>query len=278
MKHSHPIIFARSSCSHCSFVFSSFQAESWTQCPQCSETGVKQMWPDVSALKLFEMTLSFAMRADRKIDDARQQLVRGARESLGKDIEGALLAEAALEAQAIYNNAPEEDRWQQSLFERILQDIQARLNLNTPDEANMLWGYLGAYTETTDESRVAVILACTFLERLLGDVLIALGITSGLTYTQAEKQLDNLQSIDQRKVFFFEKTRPQISLDAAFQALGYATFWNDWNAVRKVRNKFIHGYPWAIGAETSSLAVTTAKLANPALARLQNAYCINNPC
>jgi hypothetical protein len=238
------------------------------------------LWPDASALKLFEMTLSFAMRADGKIEDARQQLVKGARESLGKDIEGVLLAEAALEAQATYNDAPEEDRWQQSLFERILQDIQARLNLNTPDEANMLWGYLGAYTETTDESQVAVILACTFLERLFGDVLTVLGITSGLTYTQTEKWLDNLQSIDQRKVFFFEKTRPQISLDAAFQALGYAAFWNDWNVVRKVRNKYIHGYPWSIGAETSRLAVTTAKLAIPALARLQNAYCINinNPC
>lgn len=236
------------------------------------------LWPDTSALKLFEMTLSFAMRADGHIDNARQQLVRGARESLGREIEGALLAEAALEAQAIYNNAPEEDRWQQSLFERVLQDIQARLNLNSPDEANMLWGYLGAYTETTDESQVAVILACTFLERLLGDVLTVLGITTGMTHVQAEKKLDkHYQRMDQRKAFFLEKTRPQVGLDAAFQELGYQAFWANWNTIRKKRDKFVHGYPWAIGVETTRLAVTTAKHAIPALARLQNAYCIRQP-
>lgn len=235
------------------------------------------LWPDASALKLFEMTLSFAMRADGKIEDARQQLVKGARESLGKDIEGVLLAEAALEAQATYNEAPEEDRWQQSLFERILQDIQARLNLNSPDEANMLWSYLGAYTETTDESQVAVILACTFLERLLGDVLTVLGITSGLTHIQAETRLDDLQSINQRKAFFLANTHLQVSLGDAFQELGYAAFWANWNSVRAARNKFVHGYPWAIGVGTSRLAVTSAKQAIPALARLQNAYCIRQP-
>lgn len=232
------------------------------------------LWPDASALRLFEMTLYFAERADGKASDARQQLARDAKELLGKDLDSAFLVSAALEAQAIYNQASEDDRWTEALFDRILCAMQSRLNLESLDQARMLWGRLGAFSETTEEGQVTVILACTFLERLLGDVLTMLGITSGLDHSQAERRMEKCQSIDQRKDFFHDKTRPQITMDEAFRSLGCEAFWANWNTIRQRRNDFIHGMPWAIGEETTRLAVKTSKQAIPALARLQNSYCI----
>lgn len=235
------------------------------------------LWPDASALKLYEMTLNFAALADSKMSDARRQLARTASELLGRDMDGALLTTTALEAQAIYAHAPEEDRWTQALFDDILRAIQSRLSLESVDEAITLWGHLGSYSETTDESQVAVILACTFLERLLGDVLAVLGVASGMSHAKAEKKVnDDIQSITARDKFFAQHAH--VSLEAAFCALGYQAFWDDWKGIRQHRNDFIHGLPWAIGAETARAAVATAKQAVPALARLQNAYCINNPC
>ncbi|HKT39235.1 MAG TPA: hypothetical protein VJR48_12745 [Ktedonobacterales bacterium] len=232
------------------------------------------LWPDASALKLFEMTLTFAERANGMVSDARQQLASDAKELLGKDFDGELLVSAALEAQAIYNQATEEDRWTDALFDRILRAIQTRLSLESLDQARMLWGLLGAFSETTEDGQVTVILACTFLERLLGDVLTVLGITSGLTYSQAERRMEKCQSIDQRKAFFHDMTRLHVTMDNAFQSLGYGAFWSDWNTIRKRRNDFVHGLPWAIGEETTRLAVKTSKQAVPALAQLQNTYCI----
>lgn len=237
------------------------------------------LWPDVSALKLYEMTLSFAALTESKVSAARQQLARAATELLGRELDSALVVTAALEAQTIYNQAPEADRWTQALFDEILRAIQTRLGLASEGEATELWGRLGAYSESTDENQVIVVLACTFLERLLGDVLAVLGVTSGMSYSQAEKKIfKDLQSITQRNRFFAQRTG--MSLGDAFSALGHQPLWDGWNTIRKRRNDFIHGLPWApwvISVETAQTAIAIAEQAIPALARLQNAYCIRQP-
>lgn len=277
MAHLHPIVLARSSCPDCFFVFPALQTDSAALCPRCSGSGVKMLWPDISTLKLYEMTLYFAALADGKVSDARQQLARTVSGLLGRDVDDVLLTTTALEAQAIYEHAPEADRWTQALFDEILHVIQSRVGPASEHETTQLWGFFGSYSEATDESQVAAILACTFLERLLGDVLTVLGITTGMSHTKAERTVnDDLQSIKARDTFFAQHAH--VSLETAFLAIGYQAFWDDWKAIRQRRNDFIHGQPWAIGAETALVAIATAKQAAPALARLQNAYCINSPC
>lgn len=266
----------RTYCGDCGFVLGvAVGAGPRRQCPNCGSMETLLLWPDVSALTLLDMVLYFDRRAGSRDEDARARLAARASEILGREITPAVATSVALDAQRIYNDAGE-SAWEQRVADEMLEAVRSGLGLATREEALAVWAELGQYSDSVEEHKVVVILASTYLERLFGDVLIVLGVTNGMKWSQAERKIeDDIQSMPRREEFF--QQHAQVSLTDALAACAHASFSDDWKALRRSRNKFIHGFPWAINGATARLAVKLSLEAIPVFADLQNTHCVRKP-
>lgn len=263
---------ARSTCADCGYVAGGLVADPHATCPNCGGNDVNVIWPDISALTLLDMVIYFDQLAQARNEDAQTTIAQRVSDVLHCEVAPQTLADVALEAQDVYNQAGD-SRWEAWVSDKMLDVVKTRLGLATREEALAIWAELGQYSDTVEEHKVVVILACTYLERLFGDVLVMLAIKSGKTAKQAEKKVDDdLQSMPKREAFFKQHT--SIDVNDALAACAPPSFSADWSALRKARNDFIHGFPWAIHGTTARLAVKVASDAIPVFAELQNRYCI----
>jgi hypothetical protein len=89
------------------------------------------------------------------------------------------------------------------------------------------------------ESEVVVILAATFLESLLEDMLARIMASEGASVRLREAVLDTLRSVGQRIGKLFP-TLTGVQFEEAAAEAGLPEFPRRWRALRSERNAFIH--------------------------------------
>ncbi|MDP2233204.1 MAG: hypothetical protein Q8K89_06180 [Actinomycetota bacterium] len=120
--------------------------------------------------------------------------------------------------------------------------------------------------EAAGESEIVVILAETFLEAILEDILDRMLSTRGADVVVREVVLDGQRAIGARIGRIF----PQLSgeeFERAASELGYHEFPRRWREVRQARNSFIHDSPFKGSRDTLD-----AKMAAQAMELLDQAY------
>lgn len=116
------------------------------------------------------------------------------------------------------------------------------------------------------ESEIVVILAETFLEAILEDILDRMLSVRGADVVVREVVLDGQRAIGARIGRIF----PQLSgeeFEKAASELGYNEFPRRWREVRQARNSFIHDAPFGEARQTLD-----AKMAAQAMELLDQAY------
>lgn len=107
-----------------------------------------------------------------------------------------------------------------------------------------------AYHDDRD-SEIVVILAATFLETMLEDVIDRILVARGADVTVRAAVLDGHRAIGAR----IGKLFPQLTgeeFEHAATELGYGSFPHRWRELRQARNAFIHDSPFASPQETLS--------------------------
>jgi hypothetical protein len=117
---------------------------------------------------------------------------------------------------------------------------------------------------------VVSILAVTLIEVLLVDLLTNLKAKyEQVSISEAREEVEKPKSFEERYNLFlcytgedFPKTVQQIS----------KPFWNHWEYVRKKRNIFVHGSPYALGWEVCKRAFKLASESVGIFAKLNNQF------
>jgi len=239
-------------------------------CPKCGITGVtRHIFPDLSSLKLLEMVGYFYVKACDRIEDKKAELVDVLREKIDQTYEPQLVIKTAREIQNFYQKYG----GKQSEYDKILKIIQERLSLQSGEEAEKVFVPLFGYSNTFEEHKVVVILTCTLLEKLFGDLLVLIYTRKGMNWSEAEKKVQRLDNFPKRCDSFKEETN--LSLEkASNQDSMLHGFFQNWLDIRKARNTFVHGSPYIIKISTAEKAFNLAKNAFSFFAYLQNRFCI----
>jgi len=210
----------------------------------------------------------FYTKACDRIEDLQAELVDVLREKIGQTYDPQFAIETARKIQNFY----QKHGGKQSEYDKMLEIIRECLSLQSSEEAERVFVPLFGYSDTFEEHKVVVILTCTLLEKLFDDLLVLIHTCKGMNWSRAEKKVRRLRGFDKRCRAFEKATN--LSLEKAIGQCSIPGFLPDWVDVRKARNTFVHGSPYAIGVSTAEKAFNLAKNAFSLFAYLQNRFCV----
>lgn len=240
-------------------------------CPNCGATGeIRQVFPDGSAYKLLKMLTYFHKVAIDRTSESENRLIAGLAERLGRACAKKEAHRALEEVHRIYSVR----RRRGQEYDRAAAAMQKLLSIDSDAEAREVVVLLLAHHETVEEHAAVVILTCTLLEKLLDDLLVLMaGTRDAQDYRTARQTVKSLGRFDDRKKLFKKISR--ISLAAAVERCPAERFWSTWCGLRKTRNHFVHGQPFAISVSTAEHAFRLATNSVPVFAFLQNLTCLS---
>ena len=108
---------------------------------------------------------------------------------------------------------------------------------------------------------------------MLDHLLETIGSTKAIddqSYRAIVERVEHLMSFEARTDYFKELTG--ISMQRAIGATPFSAFYDDWNTLRQERNDFVHGFPFAVGESTATMAFRLTQDAPRLFAQLQNTY------
>lgn len=232
-------------------------------CQKCGNISkTPHIFPDFSSLKLLEMIEYFYERTCHRSNDLKTKLLDIIKKELGKKYHTNLVIKTVRKIQKIYKTG------KRSEYNEMLKIIRKELSLKSSDEALKVFGPLLSYTDTFEEHKVIVILTCTLLEVLFNNLLVLIYECKGMTLSQAEKKVYKLQGFDKMCEVFEIETG--LIFKNEINKYSSHDFYKDWEFIRKKRNKFIHGIPYAINRSIATKALNLAKEASNVFAHLQN--------
>lgn len=264
--------FMWSACPHCNFVSDSAGLSNpRALCQQCKQSGVRLMFPDPSHLYLLDMVAYFHQRATERAENLAGELVTAVKKEIGGKFTPNQLVAAARDLQQLLNKARTCQRAPDVSV--VVERTWRRLNLSSPDDAQRIWTILALYSGTMEEHKVVPILSGTLLETMLDHLLETIGSTKAMddqSYRAIVERVEHLMSFETRTDYFKELTG--VSMQSAIVATPFSTFYDDWNKLRQDRNDFVHGFPFAVGESTATMAFRLTQDAPKLFAQLQNQY------
>ena len=217
--------------------------------------------------RLLEMVAYFYARACERLAGIQNELLRTLNEQVGRHFDWNSVARIVV---AIHKFRGAQDMIDtEETFEQMLGTIQISLGLNSTEDARKVFPSLFGYTDTTEEHQVIVLLAAAMLEKLFKDLLsrmiTAIPLAAKHSLTKSQGHID-------REQLFAERTGK--SLETAIKSIGSPRFYSKWQSIRRARNEFMHGSPFAIGANAAEEAFEVAKDSFGIFAELHNNFCV----
>lgn len=213
------------------------------------------------------MISHFYASALERHDDRAEVLARHLSEQLGRDIEPISAVEMALSVHRSRTNSD----GSKTEFEHLLEMIRDNVGLHSTNEARKTFTTLVQYSDTTEEHQITVLLAASLLEQMFRNLLIRLHLRSSMNWESGQKAIRDLASNGKREKEFAKLAR--VSLQEAISASNVSSFHADWQQIRELRNKFMHGTPYAIRASDADKAFELAKNTFAVFAYLHNTFC-----
>jgi hypothetical protein len=214
------------------------------------------------------MVAYFYAKAYDRVENLQDKLVNDLYDKVGQIYEPEFAIKTVSEIQNLYKKSGKG----QAEYDQMLEIIRKHLCLQSIEEVKSVFVTLFRYSDTFEEHKVVVILTCTLLERLFSNLLTLILTCKGMTRTEAIKKIRKLGDFKKRCKEFKDATG--ISLEETIGKCSIPNFFSDWQEVRKARNNFVHGTPYAIGVTTSEKAFNLAKNAFSVFAYLQNRFCV----
>lgn len=262
-------------CSHCNYVFEQHIAVAGQQmpCPLCAITDTLEIYPDPTILRLLDIVGYFDKVATTQATPLPETLVLAIQQETGRKFSGKQLVQLSRQLEALWNRRLQ-NRASPSI-EELVQQTRKALNQVSEEDAQRIWPLAIRYNGTVNEHIASTIIVCTFLEALFDSLLETIGTSkakSGIDYDEVGARVDGLNSFEARTDYFRELTN--CSLMDAIGKTSYTSFYESWTRVRRARNGFVHGDPWAIKADIAAIAARLATDGVHVAARLQNTYAI----
>lgn len=236
-------------------------------CPNCAASGKRRIvFPGPSSHRLLEMVAYFYARASERLDGIQNELLRTLNEQLGCSFDWNTMVRAVV---ATHKYRLEHGRIDTAeTFEQLLGHIQISLDLKSTDDARAVFPSLFGYSDTTEEHQAIVLLVAAMVEKLFKELLSRILSTVPLSESTVK--------------YIFKKSRGHADREQLFAALTGKSlkaaiapeFYSKWQSVRDVRNEFMHGSSFAIGADAAEKAFDVAKESFAVFAELHNEFCI----
>lgn len=253
-----------------------------TPCPSCHQPGTRILFPDFTPGALFDTAWQFRDAAAREIEERIRSMTISVNNEVGKEYDSAILLDVADKTRAFYDGAATADELDES-WRSTLQMAGRDLELDEEATIRVLAMILQT-TRSTKEQTAMMVLACAFLESMLSHLLNYVAVTHGMTYSEADKAVDQIRSFinpkrpsDRRTYdgFFYRTTA--LHLEQAFEQIEQRAFWDDWEQAREDRNHIMHGKLPSAPAETCERIIRILDQAIPVFAEFQNRYGITAP-
>jgi hypothetical protein len=260
-------------CPFCHFLSPSAAGLSETSapCPNCAASGRPRiMFPDLSSRRLLEMVAYFYARACERLDGIQNELLRALSEQLGCSFDWNSVVRTVI---AIHNFRLEQGRVETAeTFEKLLGKIRISLGLKSTEDARAVFPSLFGYSDTTEEHQAIVLLVAAMSEKLFKELLSRMLTTVPLSENTVKYIFKKSRGHADREQLFAALTGK--SLKSVITSSGSQEFYSKWQSIRDVRNEFMHGSSFAIGANAAEEAFGVARESFGVFAELHNEFCV----
>ncbi len=260
-------------CAFCGFLSQDLElVKPAVPCPHCEDVGrARRTFPDMSSDRLLEMISHFYAKAWERVDDTKAALADTLRLKLSREYPQAKVVEAALRVRECLRHSD----GSQEGFERLLDEISVCLDLQSREEALCVYVPLAQYSDTHEEHQVVVLLTAAMLEKLFGELLLRMFVKSSKDWEKARGAVRAMRGHKDREKVFARIAG--VSLEEAVAKSGVSGFYARWQEIRELRNKFMHGMPFAIHVSDTEKAFELPKDAFRVFAHLHNRFCVTEP-
>lgn len=160
-------------------------------------------------------------------------------------------------------------------YSATINEIRKRFSGIGLGAAEGIWVKVIGLFEKEPERNVTVILACTLVESFLFDLITKILRSKDVTYKLAYTIAESFHGF-YKMVGFFKRIAGE-TLVQSLKAIGEEKFWQDWDAIQKKRNDFIHkGHPYSITTDDAEKAYTLAYGSVEVFALLHNRFCVKS--
>ena len=248
-------------CPHCFMILSDLSlTEIKKKCPNCGKVGPREIFPRVSQIKIIEMIQSTIQNAELKYDKQIENLV----------IKMKVYTQELNTKESIESLLSETKDWG-GAFDEQIRYFREKYELSEEKAVKMVVD-LTLSTQVTLEHKYTVILAITLFESFFSQLLKDLIIKNEGTYKLAEDIVDILFSYKAYLDLFSKLTK-----DSFEKALGNVKTDKDYykklEVLKRERNNFVHGDPWAISRADACNAFDFALSSVRVFKELNNKYC-----
>jgi len=255
------LVYGFLKCPHCSMIFNDLSlTEIEKKCPNCGEAGPREMFPSGSQISLIKTIQSV-------IQDAKSKYDKWITDLMVKMI----TYTARLNTTKLMESLFDEMRDRAHSIDKQVEYLQREFELSK-EKAILMWVDLMSSEQTSPGHKFTVILTITLFESFFTQLLKDLIIKNKGTYELAEYILDILFSYKAHLELFNKLTN-----DSFEQALGNVKASKEYRDklvdLRRKRNIFIHGNPWAISRVDSQDAFDFALNSVVIFKDLNNKYC-----
>lgn len=254
-------------CSNCGYVSNNLDlAGPRIPCSKCRAQTMRRNFPSGSCLQFLRMIAYFYTKAADRVESLQDELVKKLQKATEQTYTSQTAINVAIEIQSFYTKHGSGE----IEFEQMLKIVKQRLGIASDAEAEKAFYELLLYSDSFEEHKALTILTCTMLEELFNQLLICIHVFQGIDLATAGKKISKLNRFDKR-CEDFEKV-VGVSFESAMTGFSVSDFYSNWEEARKIRNKFIHGKPFAISAAIAEKAFNLAKDSFSAFAYLHNAF------
>jgi len=239
-------------------------------CPKCRKSGEpRSLFPGLSSRRLLHKVSYFYARSCEREEERRDELVQDLQRCVGRAFDCDTAVRAAGEVRRLYAASRDD-------YDRLLGVIRRQLDLRPAENAGTVFALLARFSEANEEHQICVLLTMTLLETLLGELLVRMRVRAGNGWVAAGRYLgQRLRGYHKREREFGQLAG--IELREAISGAGVPRFYDNWQALRELRNTFVHGFPYVIGRAEAENAFELAENCFGAFAYLQNRLCVGQP-
>jgi len=208
-------------------------------CPKCGDAGrSRYAYPSLSAGRLLDMIQHFRSIAEQHHEDELTRLAARLTDHLSRPVSITAAYKAYLSMDRAYKTSRDS--------KVVLQKIQQFYRCDQ-EAANVVWSIYYSVKLSRPEVTTVPVLAVTLVESLMDTLLLDMKERRlGLLYDQAQKEVNELRSFEERYEAFRQITGSPFNQEVLRLN---KPWWDRWIYTRRRRNLFVHGNPFALGWE-----------------------------
>ena len=244
-----------SECRFCGFLSQDLELDRPSvPCPRCKLSGLPRfLYPDIASIRRLEMIADAFVQAYARTGERQAALAEQIRSDLRRSCDPSWVATAIRKVRKLRCKHPASAQD----YAKLLATLQRRLSLDTPEQTQRVYFRLATYEETSTEHSNLVVLTTALFEGLFSELLIRLLVSRGTDYGDARVEVRRTRTFEGRRKLFERETHTP--LRQAVRRFGHRGFYERWEYVRELRNRFAHQTPFAIGADALERAFNLAK-------------------